>query len=144
MNNNLFNEKAKRFRSKPQYIKAAKYEEGMENGWYLSWEIVSHQYYAAYSNYYEEKLFDTKNEALNYIKTHPTTIIDGISYINKFKKPLPCLIKKIPVKVEGKICWEDDEYEILNENSWLVQWEGCNEIYVWSKETIEQDWILDK
>lgn len=149
MDKELFNKKASRFRSKPNYIKAAKYEKGMENGWYLSWNVVGLVVF--HNDEIDEsfdmsdyELFDTEEEAFEYIKNHPITIDNGIEYANKFDDPKPCLKWTEKVTVEGDWVWDNEKYELLEEDSWLIQWEGLDveEISIYSDSFMKSDWDL--
>lgn len=135
--NELFNEKCQTYQTKPIYIKACKYEEGMEDGWYLVWEcedyiidVCGDEEYCYC--YYDNKTFNTKQEVLQYINDNPYTIIEGNQYKNTFSNIMPCLIKNgynVP--------------EIIEENDYLADY-GDGDLVLLSEKYINKDFILYK
>jgi hypothetical protein len=145
--NTLFNKKAQSYYSKPINIKAAKYEKGMENGWIVEFFEDSNDFG------YDFKIFDTEAEALKYYNQKPLQEVaivrngksDIIHYQVEYNKPKPCLwhIETKSIDDFG-YKWEEQVYEILEDNSWLIQFEGSNEFSVYDNDFIKSDWILNE
>lgn len=145
--NKLFNKKAQLYYSRPNYIKAAKYEKGMENGWIIEFNGDDNDYGCGF------KIFDTEEKALKYYNQKPLQEIiimdNGKSNIVKYKveynEPKPCLwhIEKKSID-DFEYEWKEQIYDILDNNSWIIQWEGRNEFSIYSDDFMKSEWILNK
>jgi len=144
--NTLFEEKAKTYHSKPNYIKATKYEKGMENGWVV-------EFFGKDNDFgFNFKIFNSEDEAIEYYKLKPLQDVsimrdgkeDIIQYEVEYSEPKPCLWHNETRKIEDfDHEWEELIYDILEENNWIVQWEGLEGFSIYCDESMKSDWILD-
>ena len=142
----LFEEKAKTYHSIPNFIKATKYEKGMENGWVIE--------FFSYDNGFgfDFKIFDSEDEAIEYYKLKPlqyiTTINSGkeniVEYEVEYNEPKPCLWHNQTRKMtDFDYEWEELVYDILEEDSWIIRWEGLDGFSIYSDGFMKSDWILN-
>jgi len=142
----LFEEKAKTYHSRPNYIKAAKYEKGMENGWVI-------EFFGEDNGFgFDFKIFNSEEEAFEYYRSKPlqnvTTINNGkenvIEYEVEYNEPKPCLWHNETRRiVDFNHEWEEQVYGILEEDNWIIQWEGLDGFSIYSDEFMKSDWVLN-
>jgi hypothetical protein len=144
---NLFNEKAKQYKSRPNHISAAKYEKGMENGWVI-------EFYGLDNDFgYSFKIFDTEEEANVYYNLKPLQeekiVSNGkettIQYEVEYENPKPCIwhIEKREI-VDFGHSWDEQVYEVIENDNWIVQWEGNGELEIYNDDYMKSDWELDE
>jgi hypothetical protein len=142
---NLFESKSKKYRSKPNFIKAAKYEKGMENGWVI--EFCGEDFGG-----YDFKIFNTEEDAMEYYTMKPLHevkfISNGLEIVKKYnveyELPKPCLWHIETKKVaDFDYSWEEQVYDIIEPDSWIMQWEGVDGLGIYNESYINSDWELD-
>ena len=140
----LFERKAKIYNSKPNYIKAAKYEKGMENGWVVEFFSKEDNDFG-----FDFKIFNLEDEAIKYYNLKPLQYVtmakDKImEYEVEYNEPKPCLWRNQTRRIEDfDHEWEEQVYNILEEDSWIIQWEGLEGFSIYSDDFMKSDWILN-
>ena len=145
--NTLFEEKSKTYSSKPNYIRAVKYEKGMENGWVIEFFSKEDNDFG-----FDFKIFNSEDEAIEYYKLKPLQFVpimrngeeDIIEYEVEYNEPKPCLWHNRTRRiVDFDHEWEEQRYEILEEGTWIIQWEGLEGFSIYSDEFMKSDWVLN-
>jgi len=145
--NKMFEEKAKTYHSRPNYIKAAKYEKGMENGWIVEFFSKEDNDFG-----FDFKIFDSEDEAIEYYKLKPLQYVpimrngeeNTIEYEVEYNEPKPCLWHNRTRRIEDfDHEWVEQVYDILEEDNWIIRWEGLGGFSIYSDESMKSDWILD-
>ena len=141
--NTLFEEKSKTYHSRPNYIKAVKYEKGMENGWVI-------EFFGEDNGFgFDFKIFNSEDEAIEYYRLKPlqcVTIAKGkiIEYEVEYNEPKPCLWHNRTRRIEDfDHEWEEQVYDILEEDSWIIQWKGLDGFSIYSDSFMKSDWVLN-
>lgn len=144
----IFEEKAKRFHTKPDYIWAAKYEKGMENGWVIEFYNKGEE---DTGNHFI--IFGTENEAIEHYKNKPIyeeTVSRNdeefiVQYDVEYYEPKPCLWhNRKHVISDFGYEWEEQEYEIIEENDWIIKWEGSSNLGVYHDGFMKIEWESDE
>ena len=140
--NELFNEKWQTYQSKPTYIKACKYEEGMENGWII---FIDSEEFGS-----DEIIFNSKDEAYQYYLTKPIQKIVNCKtnkeeeYIVDYTEPVPCIWRTETRKEESfGTEWEEKYFELIESDSWIVDY-GGGYISVYSEDYLKKEYILSE
>jgi len=142
----LFEKKAKTYHSIPNYIKAVKYENGMENGWVV-------EFFGEDNDFgFDFKIFNSKGEATKYYELNSLQHVrimrngeeDVIQYEVEYNEPKPCLWHNETRRiVDFDHEWEEQVYDILEEDSWIIQWEGLEGFSIYSDGFMKSDWVLN-